>query len=115
MKAIIWGHKLHSHTHSYIHSGYYRAFKSLGYDTYWFDSIDDISNFDFSNSGFFTEGQVTKNMPIRDDAKYITHHVDKNLLVNNGAKESNIVQLGNYIKEVEKFEKVDDFMLLECL
>jgi len=29
-KIIIWGHKLHSHTHSYIHSGYYEAFKKLG-------------------------------------------------------------------------------------
>src|SRR5690348_13238916 len=24
-KVIIWGHKLHSHTHSYIHNGFYHA------------------------------------------------------------------------------------------
>ena len=35
-KVIIWGHPLHSHTHSYIHEAYYRAFKYLGYDVYWF-------------------------------------------------------------------------------
>lgn len=107
-KVIIWGHKLHSHTHSYIHSAYYKAFKYLGYETYWFDSTDDVSNFDFSNCIFFTEGQVIKNMPIRRDCKYITHHVEKNFLVKNGANESNILQLGNYIKEVERFEKIDD-------
>jgi Lrp/AsnC family transcriptional regulator for asnA, asnC and gidA len=31
-KVVIWGHKLHSHTHSYIHNGFYIAFKHLGYD-----------------------------------------------------------------------------------
>ena len=26
-KIIIWGHPLHSHTHSYIHNGFFIAFK----------------------------------------------------------------------------------------
>ena len=72
-KVVIWGHKLHTHTHSYIHYAFYRAFKHLGYDTLWLDNSDDISKIDFSNSLFLTEGQVDQKMPIRDDCKYILH------------------------------------------
>mgnify|MGYP006419383869 CR=1 FL=1 len=43
-KVIIWGHKLHSHTHSYIHDSFYKAFKFLGYNTYWFDENGNNNN-----------------------------------------------------------------------
>ena len=36
-KVIIWGHELHNHTHSYIHNAFYRTFKYLGYNVYWFN------------------------------------------------------------------------------
>jgi hypothetical protein len=39
-KVIIWGHPLYSHTHSYVHEAYYRAFKSMGYDVHWFHDED---------------------------------------------------------------------------
>ena len=39
-RVIIWGHKLHTHTHSYIHYGFQRRFKHLNYDVYWFDNND---------------------------------------------------------------------------
>lgn len=74
MKIIIWGHKIHSHTHSYIHAGFYDAFKYMGYDTYWFDDKDDISDFNFENSLFLTEGQVDKNIPLRKDCFYVLHN-----------------------------------------
>lgn len=73
-KIIIWGHKLHTHTHSYIHYGFFKAFKYLGYDTYWFDNNDNVSQFDFSGSLFITEGQVDEYMPLREDCKYILHY-----------------------------------------
>jgi len=73
-KVVIWGHKLHSHTHSYIHWAFHRAFEHLGYDTYWFDNDDDVSTFDFSNSLFITEGQVDQKMPVRKDCFYILHN-----------------------------------------
>ncbi len=73
-KVIIWGHKLHSHTHSYIHNGFYTAFKYLGYQTYWFDDKDDVTRFDFANSLFITEGQADHNIPLRHDCKYILHN-----------------------------------------
>ncbi len=76
-KVVIWGHKLHSHTHSYIHDGFFRAFQHLGCPTYWFDNKDDVSDFDFSNTLFLTEGQVDQKIPLREDAIYIIHNCSR--------------------------------------
>jgi hypothetical protein len=76
-QVVIWGHKLHSHTHSYIHERFFRAFQHLGYPTYWFDNKDDVSNFDFSHTLFLTEGQVDQKIPLRDDCLYILHNCSK--------------------------------------
>lgn len=73
-KVILWGHKLHSHTHSYIHWAFTRAFEHLGFETHWFDNSDDVSKFDFSGSLFITEGQVDQKMPVRYDCFYILHN-----------------------------------------
>ena len=54
-KVIIWGHKLHSHTHSYIHESFYQAFKHLGYETHWVDNSDNVSSIDFSGALFITK------------------------------------------------------------
>lgn len=70
-KVIIWGHKLHSHTQSYIFYAYYKAFKAMGYDTYWFDNSDDVSGFNFDNCIFFTEHQVDQKIPLNKTAKYL--------------------------------------------
>jgi hypothetical protein len=89
-QVILWGHKLHSHTHSYIHYGFFNGFKHLGYKTLWLDNFDNISNIDFTNSLFITEGQVDEKIPIRDDCYYVIHNCDlkkykslnvKNLLI----------------------------------
>ncbi len=75
-KVIIWGHKLHSHTHSYIHEAFYKAFEAMGYDTYWLDNHDDVSKFDFKNCLFLTEGQVCQKMPVVDSSYYLLHNVE---------------------------------------
>jgi len=79
-KVIIWGHKLGTHTHSYVHNGYYRAAQYLGYETYWFDDNDDVSSFDFSNSIFITEHNVRNRMPILFDCIYFDHFSDEAFL-----------------------------------
>src|SRR5579862_4766105 len=73
-KVVIWGHKLHTHTHSYVHNGFYNTFNYLGYLTYWFDDNDDVEDFDFTDTLFITEGQVDKNIPLRDDCQYMLHN-----------------------------------------
>ncbi len=76
-QVVIWGHKLHSHTHSYVHFGFYKAFKHLGYKTYWLDDNDQVSHIDFSNTLFITEGQVDRKIPLRNDCYYILHYCNK--------------------------------------
>lgn len=72
-KIIIWGYPLYSHTHSYIHHGFYDAFKYLGYETYWFHDSDFPSDFDYSNAVFWTEGFADKNIPLVDSSFYFVH------------------------------------------
>jgi hypothetical protein len=75
-KVVLWGHKLHSHTHSYIHAAFFRAFQDMGYPVYWFDNSDDVRNMDFAYSLFITEGQVDEQIPILDNCEYILHNCD---------------------------------------
>jgi hypothetical protein len=75
-KVIIWGLKLGTHTHSYVHNGYYRASQYLGYETYWFDDNDDVSSFDFSDCVFITENNACTKMPVRLDCVYFNHYCD---------------------------------------
>jgi len=70
-KVIIWGHPLYSHTHSYVHEAYYRAFKSMGYDTYWFHDKDYPKDFDYTNCLFIGEGFADKKIPINDTSCYL--------------------------------------------
>lgn len=73
-QIVIWGHKLYTHTHSYIHYGFHRAFNHMGYKCLWLDNQSNISNIDFSNTLFLTEGQVDENIPLRQDCFYILHN-----------------------------------------
>jgi len=90
-QIVIWGHKLHSHTHSYIHNGFYIAFNKLGFETYYYDDSDDVSIHDFSNSLFITEHQVNKKIPLRQDCLYLTHYIDEGDYI--GIPKENIIIL----------------------
>lgn len=106
-KFIVWGHKYNNHSHSHIHYGYKKAFEYLGWETYWFDNMDDVSNFDFSNSLFLTEGQVDAAMPIRNDCKYILHncHMDRYQPIINNCL---VIQVYNIAVLDTNSEKIED-------
>ena len=72
-KEIIWGFPLHSHTHSYIHGGWDKGFKSMGYQTFWFHDKEYPKDFDYSNSLFITEGYADDNIPIDNTSIYFVH------------------------------------------
>lgn len=104
-KVIIYGHFLHSHTHSYIHNAFYVAFKHLGYDTYWFDDSTDISGFDFSDSLFLTEGQVCKNMPVVNGCTYILHNCyDESLWERINKQDVNYLKIQVYTDDALLYE-----------
>ena len=76
-QVVIWGHLLHSHTHSYIHNAFYIAFRNMGFTTYWFDDNTDVSGIDFANSLFITEHNVDKKIPKRNDCLYFVHFLEQ--------------------------------------
>ena len=73
MKIVIWGYPLNSHTHSYIHSSFYKAFKHLGHDVHWFHDDEYPEDFDFDDCVFLTEGFADKNIPLRETSTYYVH------------------------------------------
>ena len=76
MKVIIWGFQsLHTHTHSYIHQAFYKAFSSIGFETHWMPDKP-VNAEEFSDCLFLTEGQTDSNIPIKTDCKYILHNCD---------------------------------------
>ncbi len=76
-QIVLWGHKLATHTHSYIHWGFKRAFEYMGYKTLWLDNRDNVQHIDFANSLFITEGQVDQKIPVRSDCFYILHNCNQ--------------------------------------
>jgi len=109
MKIVIWGLKLHSHTHSYIHYGYWRAAEALGHEVHWYDDEDDVSSVDFSDSVFITEHRVCENMPLRTDCKYFIHWIDKAFIWDKRDKYSGY-DVYNYIYESKYYEYGPDFV-----
>lgn len=65
-KVIIWGYPLHSHTQSYLHASWEKAFKALGKDTYWFsdDKHESPDTFSYKNCLFIAEGFQDSHIPL---------------------------------------------------
>lgn len=75
-RVIIWGHPLYSHTSSYVHGSFNKAFKFMGYETHWLKNGDDFSWVNFPDTLFLTEGQVDGQMPRSKDCRYVLHNCD---------------------------------------
>lgn len=75
-RVVIWGHPIHSHTHSYVHDGFARAFRWLGAETLWTDDVRALANLDLAGTLFLTEGQVFSGLPQRHDCHYVLHNVN---------------------------------------
>jgi|GEM_PF-2538030 len=131
-RVIIYGHKPKEHrkfnivqskrhTHSYIHEGFFKAFRYLGYDTYWFDDRDNLSGENLRNSLFFTEDQGQKKIPLIPSSTYILHHTDNEKYRSVNAK---ILNLCNYVFPLEngisfnypgsKVEKISDMTFYDA-
>ena len=73
LKIVIWGYPLHTHTHSYIHNSFYKAFNFLGHSVYWFDDNNYPDGFDFTNCIFLTEGFADTRIPLEKTSTYFVH------------------------------------------
>jgi hypothetical protein len=100
LKVVIWGLPLYTHTHSFIHAGFYKAFQHLGCETYWFHSgnYPDSSSFDYSNCLFFSEGFADENIPLNESSTYFIHNsVDPSKYVSKGLR---LVDVRFNVKEI---------------
>ena len=93
------GRKKRTHTHSYIHAGYFRAFSYLGYETYWLDgSTESLKDFPTAGTLFFTEDQADELIPLSADSLYVTHSSSKTKYEEFGAKRLNLC---NFVSDLE--------------
>lgn len=110
--VVIWGHKssktptilrrfVPDHTHSHIHRGYFKAFSSLGFETYWVNSQSEIDSGILKNALVFTEDQVDNDLPVHKNALYITHHSSKSKYQESGVKRLNLC---NFVLDLLKGE-----------
>lgn len=78
VRFIIWGHEHYSHTHSYIHYGFFKAAKHMGWSVEWHKNTQEnatqLGNID--GCLFLTESQVDSFMPINPSAFYVLHNCD---------------------------------------
>lgn len=72
-KVIIWGYPLYSHTHSFVHHGWFKTFSALGYETHWFHGKDYPKDFDYKDCLFVTEGSADSNIPLEASSTYAVH------------------------------------------
>lgn len=113
-KVVIWGHKLHTNTFSYINYALDKAFRYLKYDTYWLDNDSDLNGFDFNNTLFITEEQVDQKIPLMPNCIYILHNCDskKYLPIE---KDSLVIKLQVFTIDCLERDvvKLDDFIYAE--
>jgi hypothetical protein len=113
-KIVIWGYPKDTHTHSYIHEAFYKAFRYLGYDTYWFNNSNDVSNFDFSNTLFLTSGsEECLKVPIRKDGLYILHNCPRELFITVMDHSVNIQVLTDPVYNIQGTYKINDYTIIE--
>lgn len=113
-QVVIWGYPKDTHTHSYIHGGYYKAFKNMGYTTYWFHKNVDVCNFDFSNTLFLTSGDVEcDRIPLRKDCLYILHNCPQEIF---SSLRDNVIATQVLVKRVPEIEgiiKINEYTYIE--
>ena len=120
-KVVIWGYKIYNsnntnHTHSWVHQGFYRGFKKLGYETYWFTD-NDYLNIDFEKTLFITMNNTeNKNMPCRSDCYYILHNCEIEKFFDKGVSKDKIMILQVYThdcktRDLKRVYEDDPFQL----
>ena len=73
-KVVIWGYPPDTHTHSYIHLGFAKAFSYLDYDVVWCADDSDYAD-EVKDSIIITEKNCTKNLPIEKSSQYFIHNL----------------------------------------
>ena len=98
--VVIYGHPLHSHTHSYIHQGFYRGFTREGFTTYWVSTAAEAETLALGNRPLFiTEGQVDTGIPLLAHGWYLLHNCKKDKYVEGGVPVAHIRNMQSYTRD----------------
>ena len=73
-KVVIWGYPPDTHTHSYIHLGFAKAFAYLDYDVVWCDDDSDYAD-EVKDSIVITEKNCINHLPIEKSSQYFIHNL----------------------------------------
>jgi hypothetical protein len=112
-KVVIWGYPLHSHTHSYIHAGFYKAFEAMGYDAYWFHDGAAPGGFDFDGALFLTIGGQDQAIPLLPGCTYVLHNAKAEKYL---AADAKVMQLQVYTRGAyghRPVEKINQYTVLQ--
>lgn len=117
-KAIIWGCPPHSHTHSYIHYGFAKAFSSLNYDVIWYENSEQYQSEDLSDSIVISAYGHCDYMPIYESSNYFIHNIEDGFYSQNKIEGDNIYNLLVYhegynwnsdVKSIDNFSWFNSF------
>ena len=97
MNVIIWGLKPYTHTHSWIHWGFAKAFEYLGNNVLWMDKNDTYDPNVFNNALVISEAHNDDGIPINATATYVVHRYKPDTYI--GAKK--IINLEFFTKPVD--------------
>lgn len=110
--VVIWGHPLHSHTHSYIHQAFQRAFDYLQYKWYWLDDKKPFHEYGITlpeKCLYITEGNVSKNIILNPKSYYLLHNCDMKKYIEVGIPKTHILGLQVFTKGCISFsEQLND-------
>ena len=109
-KVVIWGLPPNTHTHSYIHLGFAKAFSYLDYDVTWYDDSEEYVGEDLKDSIIITANICCNYLKMEDSSKYFVHN-----LADGFSRETVMDNIYNLLVYHENYdwhdgvEKVDDF------
>ena len=101
-KVVIWGLPLHSHTHSYIHDCFFKAFTAMGIETKWVENTTEkVENSFLDNSLVIVCGLDCRPLSVNKDAFYVLHNVDDHRF----RQHENYINLQVYTKDTHLPER----------
>jgi len=111
-RVVIWGYPLHSHTHSYIHHAFKKAFERLGYRTAWHTDNDDLEGEEFGRTLFIATGQQEHKIPLNPSSYYVLHNADISKYLECGCKVLSIQTITKGAPEDESSIRFNPYTLL---
>lgn len=111
-KVVIWGYPPHTHTHSYIHLGFAKAFSSLDYDVVWYDDDEEYSDENLSDSIIISEINCCRHLPIDKSSKYFIHNIQDDFIPQTKFDFDNVYNLLVYHEGYrwdDTITKIDDY------